>query len=773
MTLRDDIAAARKRREGGDKKDEPQQQAAPFDLEDLKAAQRRRLGATPEGREQLAEVNRPRQFQSFPEAKTGFGPVGSGFERGLTDVGLGALQIGTGAAERAGVDVGQLPERTREAVTTSRERFEAETAGAPVRGFAGQVAGFGAALPLAATTAPGAAAVGALSGALLPTEGENGGVQRAINTFGGAVGGAVFNKALPVIFKGIAAGGRKSVAFIRGITRAVGGSRGDDFVTTSGTLTKAGREALEAAGVNVDDMLSAAKQADDMTADDLQDALLGAIRGAGEEQLDPVSAARLARAGAQDIPLTSGQAQQDFTLQASEDLARNLQTAEGDIARQAADVAQAKIKGAVNKFVGQFGDEFQAVPPEQQGAAIKAGIALTKKASQKNASDLYKTAERELGSSVPLDIGDFADDVIDDIISRSASPEVERSVMTTMAKYGVIGEAVETKGARTIVNFNGQKIPVRGAVEPLTLSNAESFRKGLNKAFSADQTGVISAAVRSVDDAVEATLARAAGEGGKRVAAFEGARAAFSQTKKIFSAKDIVDDLVAFKRGTNTPKFDESVVVSKIFRARNALENIKRVKGALLATAPDEKTAAAGRTAWREFQQAGIDDIFKQAISPDGSISGARLNTAVKKMGNSSLRELMGKDRFFTFKQLQAAIGDATIPLKGTINPSGSGNRVVNLVLKLMEKSPLPTGKIGAGVIRRQLDKTTHEIATKQALGQIQQGRAAKLIGGPTAEQLASERLIAEFVGRYTAVPATRAAVLKTRDLTQQTTGEQ
>ncbi len=770
MSLLDDIKAERKRREEEAKQPTEPALTGNALLDQIRAEQRKRAAQDPDIQRQLDAINAPRSFQRLPEARGRAGAFGSGVRRALTDIGAGGLQIGTGIAERLGVDVGTLPQRTSEAVTATRQRFEAETAERPGFGLAGEVAGFTAALPLAAETVGGAALLGGATGFILPTEGDRPKTQRTINTLTGLIGGAALQKIAPFITRGIAAGVRNSASIVRGVVEGTfGAAKADDFVTASGVLTDAGKKALKDADVNVDELLDAASQADDIGAEEIQEALFGGLRQAGEEALDPVSATRLARAQEQGIDLTSGQARQDFALQKQANLLEGLTTEEANIARAERKRQQGQVTGSVDKFIGQFGAGLRQVPKDEQGAAIKAAINSVRDRSRREVSDLYQAAEREVGAQIPVQIEGLADDVFFDIVERGAEPGTERALTNALAKFGLIGEKTGQKGANTLVDFNGQTITVRGDVTPLTLSNSEAFRKLMNKSFPSDRTGVVAGAIGRLDDAIEDTL-EASGEGLARQEAFEAARGAFAQFKTDFSAKDIVDDLISFKKGTRTPRLDNSVIVEKIFRAKNSAENIIRVKNVLLATTRDEKANAAGRVAWREFQQAGVDDLFQRAISRDTRgddiiISGAKLNSAINAVGELALRKLLTKGQFVSLKNLQSAVGDATIPIPRTLNPSESGTTVVDAMIKFT--GAFPIAREGVRIAQRQAAKSQREAATRQVLSDIQNARPAAQRGQITPEQLARERALAEFIGRYGALPATRATQLEGQELTR------
>ena len=109
---------------------------------------------------------------------------------------------------------------------------------------------------------------------------------------------------------------------------------------------------------------------------------------------------------------------------------------------------------------------------------------------------LSPLAGETAGEALPLNnasIVEIADDII---VNRPITPEVEKSINTALTKFGLIGDSVEQSTRNKFKVMDGdQAITITGDVTPLTLNNAEEFRKALNKAVGADQTGSAKAVV--------------------------------------------------------------------------------------------------------------------------------------------------------------------------------------------------------------------------------------------------------------------------------------
>jgi len=97
--------------------------------------------------------------------------------------------------------------------------------------------------------------------------------------------------------------------------------------------------------------------------------------------------------------------------------------------------------------------------------------------------------------------------------------------------------------------------------------------------------------------------------------------------------------LVGFKKGTKTPVIDPETVIAKIVKGDKSVTNIRKIKQILL-----ENPSETSKKAWRSIQAETVGDILSQAINKDTlEISGARLNSAMKKYRPEALRELLGK----------------------------------------------------------------------------------------------------------------------------------
>lgn len=440
------------------------------------------------------------------------------------------------------------------------------------------------------------------------------------------------------------------------------------------------------------------------------------IQKASQPDLTKESLQRIRAAEAQGVQLTKAQAQQGFGASEAEQTLLKSVSPEGDQARAFAKQQQEQLKEASEKFTEKFGGsarlsealgETAEDTARGKGELIQDVLQGKKELGQKEVSELYTLAGDTAGEALPLNnpaIVEIADDII---VNRPITPEVEKSINTALAKFGLIGDSVEQSTRNKFKVFDGdQAITITGDVTPLTLNNAEEFRKALNKAVGADITGSAKQVVSELDKQIAQVIDQGVESG--RTAAFQTARQAAKKQIQTFKAKDVIDDLVSFKKGTSTPKVDPETVINKIVKGDKAVTNIRKIKQVLL-----ENPTAESKRAWRSIQAETVGDILGQAINKDTlEVSGARLNSAIKKYKPEALKELLGKKQFAELKRLQQVVGDATIPPPGTTNPSGTFNRLLNMAERLGNFAGL--GQFNLGSLAAETARKGKEVAARK-----------------------------------------------------------
>lgn len=470
--------------------------------------------------------------------------------------------------------------------------------------------------------------------------------------------------------------------------------------------------------------------------------------------LPETALARVAEAQSEGVPLTRGQATQQFEAQDAEQSLRAAGSKEGAEAR-AFDIDQAdKIKEATERFQTSFGD--RAMNATDRGAAVKDAIREMKEQGRKGVQALYKAAAETPGHDIPI-VRDAVLEAADKAILETPMDQGSKDALErALAKFGMLGDNVETNGRyRSVITDDGRKIRILGEVEPLTLKNAEAFRQALNAAW--DQKGLMGSVIRALDETVDDTLAKTASS--ERNDLFKQARDASRQQKQTFEAKDIVQNLADWKKGTRTDVVLPERAISQIFAGgKEGLTNLKKIK-ALLLSSPTDKT----RAAWKAIQAQGVGDILGNAYTTNsnlgggsvGSVSGAKLNTAIEKFGTDKLKVLLDEAEFNQLMKLRRIIGNATIPIKNTTNPSGSAFKLMRFLGPFTSKlAPLaPYGMAARELIDKgrefaQAQKTLTGMTEFSATAAAKEGPAPKgrAAGAIEAADRAANELIRALI---------------------------
>lgn len=418
--------------------------------------------------------------------------------------------------------------------------------------------------------------------------------------------------------------------------------------------------------------------------------------------LPETALARVAEAQSEGVPLTRGQATQDFEIQDAEQTLRAAGSKEGGEAR-AFDIEQAeRLKEATERFKSAFGDS--SLTATDRGQAVKDALRELKEEGRKGVQALYKAAAETPGHDIPI-VRDAVLEAADKAILETPMDQGSKDALErALAKFGMLGDNVEANGRyRSVVSDDGRKIRILGEVEPLTLKNAESFRQALNAAW--DQKGLMGSVIRALDESVDDVLAKTASS--ERNDLFKQARQAARQQKETFQAKDIVQSLADWKKGTRTDVVLPERAIAQIFSGgKEGLTSLKKVK-ALLLSKPTEKT----RAAWKAIQAQGVGDILGNAYTTNsnlgggsiGSVSGAKLNTAIEKFGTDKLKVLLDEGEFNHLMKLRRIYGYATIPIKNTTNPSGSAFKLMSFLGPFTSKlAPLtPYGMLARDLVAK------------------------------------------------------------------------
>lgn len=466
-----------------------------------------------------------------------------------------------------------------------------------------------------------------------------------------------------------------------------------------------------------------------------------AIPVPAESPLPATAKARMDEAASEQIPLTRGEATQDFAIQDAEQTLRASTTKEGEQARAFKIQQQDAIKDAAQRFQEAFGDT--SLNATDRGEIVQNAVRDMRDLGAAGVSALYKHAEQLGGEGLGLITDDIKRVATDILIDEGVPEAVKRSISQQLARYGLVGKAEKMNevGITKVTLEDGSSVSFRGEPEQLTVANAEQLRKAVNKLYDLDPSHQSQALKPVIDDAVEEAIQAAANNPAlqaKGVAeAYKAARAAHQVQKQTFSAKDIVQQIADFKKGTATDALKaENVIKAIMGTGPEALTNLRKIKTVLLSGGTDGSKAA-----WEAIKLHGVADIFGKARIENANagngaisaISGAKLSTAIEKFGIPKLKILLDQKEFGDLMKLRRIISNATVPISGTTNPSGSAYKIMKFI------TPLASRFSGLPGVGPAVDIVSH--LAKQAKEAANSRETLKGIAEYTPEQAAKEPL--------------------------------
>jgi len=592
---------------------------------------------------------------------------------------IGPLQAGLIATGKGMTTIGRAGQQALNVLTGDEAAFQALQTRAqqeeqlfapleeaqPLATFIGEVLGETAALPVGgvgagllrrgATAAVSGAAAGAATE--LGRGGEDVGATAAIGAVLGPIGESI--GALVQRFGGPAIDAIKKI-----ITEKIG-SVPPGLITPQGSITEQGEKLLSSLNINRQEFTDA----------------FGGLTEAGRLQgLDPQAQLRVARAQTEGVPLTQGQATREFELQSGEDILKGLEGREGERARLFFNEQQKSLVDAKDTFLQKIGDDLET-SRTARGEQVRTTLRDINSAEKIAISQLYGNLTDLPGGDQIIRtevLKEFSDELVREIVP---STRIQRGIKNIFNDFEILDEPVKTATSQG----------------PLRFRNAEKMRQRLNK-LSPDNPAditVVAQLKQGLDDLVAAATEQFPSNTPIGQAA-QNARSAARRNFERFSAKDIVENIISFRKGTTTDRVPDELILDKILASGNQkIANLKKIKS-VLTTSPTN----ASRKAWEGIQTQAMLDLFSKAVTetPQGFvISGNKLNSAIKRIGDEALTTILRPKQLTALKQLQAVIGDATIPVPRTTNPSGTGARVMNMMNRLFTFPGL-TGKIAAFV---------------------------------------------------------------------------
>jgi hypothetical protein len=181
------------------------------------------------------------------------------------------------------------------------------------------------------------------------------------------------------------------------------------------------------------------------------------------------------------------------------------------------------------------------------------------------------------------------------------------------------------------------------------------------------------------------------------------ARGAFSEYKGLWEARDVLQNLVDVRAGTDTPITDPSSVVKRIM---SSPENINRVLDVLRNNGQNQAIA--------DLRTYVLKDIFDGAINPnalnagmEAMFSGAKLSTALSK-NEQLLGALLTPSQLTQLRAFEELVTKATKRPVGTVNHSGTAYKMMDFFFNTLGLNKIPLiSVVPETVARRTVNNAT------------------------------------------------------------------
>lgn len=372
-----------------------------------------------------------------------------------------------------------------------------------------------------------------------------------------------------------------------------------------------------------------------------------------------VEAGTLRQAKADELPvpiqLTEGQKTRDFGQQRFErETAKDPEMGE-PIRERFAD-QNMKLQQNFDAFIDATGAETADL--RSTGQSVDTALRSRAAKDKTRIRSLYKDAEKSGEMEAPV--------TLDTLVKHldESGPEAEVANVLKAAKAKAIQLGVAEEGP------DGALIP-----KPVTLKNAELFRRSINNATNAEPTNIRQASIMKalVDEATE-------GAGG---AAYRKARAARTRYAKDYENIGLVKNLIGQKRGSSDRAIAlEDVVRRSVIEPSTSLDDVRQIRR-LLRTEGD-----GGKQAWRELQGATLNYIKEEALknvardqSGNAIISPAQLDRAIQKLDkNGKLDFVFGKKGAEMLRTVNDVAKDVMVAPPGAVNTSNTASVLAGLM---------------------------------------------------------------------------------------------
>lgn len=417
-----------------------------------------------------------------------------------------------------------------------------------------------------------------------------------------------------------------------------------------------------------------------------------------------VEAATLRQAKANELPvpvqLTEGQRSRDFGQQRFErETAKDPEM--GAPIRERFEQQNQQIQQNFDAFIDSTGAETADL--RSVGQSVDKALRSRAAKDKNRIRALYKDAEKSGELEAPVTLDSLVRHLDD------SKPESEVANVLKAARSKAIQLGVAREGD------NGQLV-----AQPVTLKNAELFRRSINAATNAEPTNIRQAKI--MKDLVDETTE---GVGG---AAYRKARAARAKFARDYENIGLVKNLIGQKRGSSDRQVAlEDVVRRSILEPSTSLDDVRQVRRLLQTEGP------SGQQAWKELQGATLGYIRDQAVknvardsSGNPIVSAAQLDRAISALDrNGKLDFVFGKKGAEMLRTINDVAKDVLVAPPNAVNTSNTAS----VLAGLLDVAISGTSGVPAPVM------TSLRLATKGIKDAKTRARVRKALGVPKKEE--------------------------------------
>jgi hypothetical protein len=465
-----------------------------------------------------------------------------------------------------------------------------------------------------------------------------------------------------------------------------------------GAIAQGARAAAPAARAAIGEVAAPIQRGARQITEAIRPASAEAQTGARSGGAAAVEAGALRQAKAEELPvpikLTEGQKSREFGQQRFErETAKDPEL--GEPIRQRFEDQNLKLQQNFDAFIDATGAETSDL--RSVGQSVDKAL-RSRAASDKNKiRTLYKEAEKTGEMESPVTLEGLVKHI------DESGPEAEVANVLKAAKAKAIQLGVATEGP------DGKLTP-----QPVSLKNAELFRRSINGATNAEPTNIRQASIMKglVDEATD-------GAGGE---AYRKARAARSRFAKDYENVGLVKNLIGQKRGSNDRAIAlEDVVRRAVIEPSTSLDDVRQVRRLLQTEGP------SGQQAWKELQGATLNYIKEEALKNvardqqgNAIVSPAQLDRAIQKLDkNGKLDFVFGKKGAEMLRTVNDVAKDILVAPPGAVNTSNTAS----VLAGLMDIAISGTSGVPAPIM------TSLRLATKSIKDAKTRARVRKALG--------------------------------------------